>query len=213
MEKILRTCTICGTTARSIDELKKFVTDKKKEKFYFTKATCKKCNADIARQKRAGIYIYKDKITKCKDCGLKPKDNEELESLFVKDKTMKIGYANLCRKCASARTIRHQKNNPEMFKKRQRRYAVSQHNITIKKYDEILVSQGYACAICGVNHLDAKRSLYIDHDHSCCPGKESCGNCIRGLLCPSCNFMIGLSKDNIDNLKHAIMYLNKGVYH
>ena len=27
----------------------------------------------------------------------------------------------------------------------------------------------------------------IDHDHRCCPGSESCGKCIRGILCSSCN--------------------------
>lgn len=211
MEKTLRTCTICGTTAQNLNELNNFVTDKKKEKFYFTKATCKKCNANIAKQKRAGTYIYKDKTTKCRDCGIKPKDSKELESLFVKDKTMKTGYANLCRRCASARTIKHQKDKPDMFKIRQRKYAVSQHNLSLEKYNEILASQGYSCAICKVNHLEVKRSLYIDHDHSCCPGKTSCGACIRGLLCTQCNFMIGLSRDSIDNLKHAIMYLTKGV--
>jgi len=213
MEKILRVCKRCNFEAKSIDQLKLFVRDKKKIKFYNTKATCKKCNAEVARQKRAGTYEYPDKSLKCKDCGIKPKNDVDVKKWFVKDKTMKSGYANLCKSCNSSRVQVHQKNNPEMFKKRKRKYAISQHNLSLEKYDQILVSQGYSCAICKVDRFQIKRNFYVDHDHLCCPGKTSCGSCIRGLLCPACNFMIGLSKDNVDNLKHAIIYLNKGAYH
>jgi hypothetical protein len=36
--------------------------------------------------------------------------------------------------------------------------------------------------------------LSIDHDHSCCPDKRGCRNCIRGLLCADCNMMLGLAE-------------------
>ena len=43
------------------------------------------------------------------------------------------------------------------------------------------------------------KSLCIDHNHV--TGK------VRGILCKSCNLLIGNAKDNVDILKSAIVYL------
>lgn len=63
------------------------------------------------------------------------------------------------------------------------------------------------CWICG-----RKEDLHIDHDHSCCDRnitgkKQTCGKCVRGCLCKSCNFGLGFFGDDVKLLQRAILYL------
>lgn len=51
-----------------------------------------------------------------------------------------------------------------------------------------LRAQGNGCAICG-SSCELPSQYHVDHDHSCCPHGKSCGKCIRGLLCPTCNVL------------------------
>lgn len=59
------------------------------------------------------------------------------------------------------------------------------------------------CDICG--RTDAK--MHVDHDHACCSGEKSCGSCVRGFLCSSCNWGLGHFKDSPENLDRAAHYL------
>lgn len=53
-------------------------------------------------------------------------------------------------------------------------------------YAERALAQDGKCGICG--RRPRGRRLNVDHDHRCCPESgRSCGRCIRGLLCNSCN--------------------------
>jgi len=54
-------------------------------------------------------------------------------------------------------------------------------------YAAMLDYQEGACAGCGRMPGSKARRLAVDHDHTCCPGNESCGQCVRMLLCYGCN--------------------------
>lgn len=80
--------------------------------------------------------------------------------------------------------------------------------ITFADIATMLTEQGGACAICQ-EPFDESRSMVIDHDHSCCPGYKTCGDCIRGILCNACNSGLGWMRDSVFALLSAVEYLNR----
>lgn len=63
------------------------------------------------------------------------------------------------------------------------------HKITDQQFEDLLKEQGYSCADCKtyISWPPGMFSASIDHDHSCCNKKYSCGKCIRGIVCLGCN--------------------------
>lgn len=82
------------------------------------------------------------------------------------------------------------------------------HGVTVDWFQLQLSIQGDACAICHGGEGNGK-NLAIDHDHSCCPGQFSCGECVRGILCRKCNTAIGLMGDDYATLASAAHYVNR----
>jgi hypothetical protein len=82
--------------------------------------------------------------------------------------------------------------------------------ITAEQYAELLESQGGGCALCGATPKPGK-DLAIDHDHNCCPGRKSCGKCIRGVLCDKHNLALGFFSD-VGQLQAAIEYLQRPMW-
>lgn len=77
--------------------------------------------------------------------------------------------------------------------------------MTVGFIEKLKETQNNSCAICktpsaSIPHSTFKYNpLVIDHDHS--TGE------VRGLLCPTCNALLGHAKDNVAILKGAIAYL------
>jgi transposase-like protein len=84
------------------------------------------------------------------------------------------------------------------------------YGMTLEDFDELLKEQDGGCAICGEKPDENNRAnWHIDHDHKCCAGENTCGNCVRGILCPNCNPGLGQFKDSEDLLLRALLYLRK----
>lgn len=103
--------------------------------------------------------------------------------------------------------------NSNKIRESQKDYArrlKSRWNISLEQYEDMLKKQDYSCAICGTDDPGGGRARFcVDHDHSCCKeAMKSCGSCIRGLLCISCNRILGLAHDKMYLLASAASYLN-----
>ncbi len=73
---------------------------------------------------------------------------------------------------------------------------VKTYNITSDQYIQMLSAQNNLCGLCkqperSVTKNGTVMKLSVDHDHSCCAGSKSCGQCVRGLLCQGCNARMG----------------------
>lgn len=80
-----------------------------------------------------------------------------------------------------------------------RRYHLKvKYNITEADYDAMLAKQDGKCAVC---HQPPKktRRLAVDHNHKT--------GYVRGLLCFSCNYGIGVFNDDPARLLSASKYL------
>jgi hypothetical protein len=103
------------------------------------------------------------------------------------------------------------KANPEKYaayveKNRTRIQANSrrhEYKITEEQFQQKMVEQDNKCAICGKPLVRP----VVDHNHSCCSQRKTCGNCNRGILCQGCNTIIGLAQDSVEVLSSAIQYL------
>lgn len=75
--------------------------------------------------------------------------------------------------------------------------ACARHHTTGQWYRRVLREQGGVCALCGgcAKVAGEPVPLCIDHDHSCCERKNSCGRCVRGLLCSLCGGPLGYVED------------------
>jgi hypothetical protein len=87
----------------------------------------------------------------------------------------------------------------------------AKYNLSLAEYEAKLTAQNGTCAVCRRPESRVVQgslaSLCVDHDHACCPGKASCGKCVRGLLCFVCNLTLGALNDDPELLRRMADYL------
>lgn len=144
----------------------------------------------------------------CQQCGL--------VFVFERARGLRNGKKAYCsKKCRSKRDYQFcagkrkqwALDNPDKTKAfSKKHYLKVTHNITPEDLNTILETQDNRCALC---YEKLGEDIHIDHDHTCCAGKKSCGNCIRGVLHPTCNSGIGMFKDNPVLCRLAAAYLER----
>lgn len=169
--------------------------------------TCVSCDKEIARRmfhndgKRPdGKYPY------CKDCrreriGSLPRKLPQWESKAEYDRQYRA----------------NRKADPKYDGAWREKQLWTQYRLHPSEYAEMLEAQEGVCGLCGAPDNGPTSSkqgnisgypFSVDHDHNCCPGKSSCGECVRGLLCRRCNTMLGMAGDDAEILRKAADYLD-----
>lgn len=136
----------------------------------------------------------------CRKCGVDtPLDG------FHKQRSRPDGPHPWCKPCVSAA------KTPEQHRRSRLKHR---YGLTVEQYDAMFEAQDGRCAIClrpeRVGPGGKPRRLAVDHDHRCCPGRESCGACVRKLLCHDCNHGIGALGDDPEILERAAAYVREG---
>jgi Recombination endonuclease VII len=83
------------------------------------------------------------------------------------------------------------RESPESRKKSNRKYRIASYGLTQEQFDRLPDAQQHTCGMCH-EPFEEGQLIHVDHDHACCRGKNrSCGECVRGLLCHTCNIALG----------------------
>ena len=150
----------------------------------------------------------------CKDCGeAKTHDDFYRSGAYWQPR---------CKECHNAKSRRRYAADAERIRAKQREYRLNNRDVVRKRqahntrkwryglseqrYLELLEEQGHACPGCGTGFTDGVQ-VDVDHDHACCPGESSCGSCVRGLLCHTCNIALGMVRDDASRLRRLADYL------
>lgn len=179
-----------------------FYVNKNTKRGYRSK--CKACFHLYDKNREANIKRKYLTEKTCSDC------NETLLlKHFYRCNRLPTGYRPECKDCYSIRRGRQPtsavKREPRTEEDVRLSRVLHKYNLTLEKYYEMLAEQEGRCAICKGDN--GGKSLVVDHDHSCCPSRKSCGKCVRSLLCAYCNWGLGSFRDDIARLQAASQYL------
>lgn len=137
-------------------------------------------------------------LKKCNKCG---KEFPATKDHFYGHPKHKYGLRNDCKTCRDAYVndwVSKNRDKREIIKLRSR---CKSYGIDVRDYERLLVKQNYCCAVCGIHISKLTRRLDIDHNHI--TGK------VRGLLCQSCNTVLGKVKEDTQVLQNLLNYLGK----
>src|ERR1700742_2557531 len=105
--------------------------------------------------------------------------------------------------------------NAEWFAKNKQaviyRRRLKKYNISVEQFEQFWIECGGKCLICKTpfDEQNRKNCLCVDHDNACCPEQcHSCGKCVRGFVCYSCNVGLAMFHDSAELMTVASEYIN-----
>jgi hypothetical protein len=135
-----------------------------------------------------------------------------------RDYQRRYAAANAERKRAAAQAWRDK--NPERSRlSRREYYARNRDQIRAKERERsrtridprdalrnelkaaLWAEQGERCYLC--EELVSLEEAFLDHDHRCCPESRFCRFCVRGVVHPHCNVIIGMAFELPERLERA----------
>jgi hypothetical protein len=164
--------------------------------------TCTKCGEEKSLEEYTRVSKGKDLLrSHCDDCRKRAQKTFEIDTSIKskvctgckKDLEVSNFFKNLHRRGGLSHTCKVCSRDS---------YLKRKYRVSLATYNKMLKEQDYSCWIC-IAHVDDhyKENLHVDHDHS--TGE------VRGLLCESCNLLLGKARDSVAILENAIKYLNK----
>jgi len=81
-------------------------------------------------------------------------------------------------------------------------------DISPERFARLLALQVGRCAVCRADLAELPtQKIHIDHDHAHCPTVPTCGKCVRGIVCASCNLRLRHYEDRRPEMEAMQAYL------
>lgn len=139
-------------------------------------------------------------MKKCYTCS-----EEKSLKEFNKRSQSKDGYAGSCRNCTKDRQRRYYKKTSGYSSRNY--HCKTKYGMSLEDRNTIIENQKDTCPICNSKYTYtssiSKHSPCIDHCHE--------SGSIRGIICSSCNLVLGKVSDDIEVLENMINYLRDNI--
>lgn len=186
-----------------------------------TKASyCRACSAEYEAERKAGLhqrgrlcgacgghFESRGDTTLCPPCR---KSYRERVCTKCSESFWSRGALLQCPACVRSYAREHGSDAKRIAARRDQRYGLKPG-----QYDQMMTDQNGCCASCR-DPFGPDRSQWpcVDHDRTCCSwnarsNQPICGECVRGILCWSCNVMLGNAKDDLKRLLLGADYLER----
>lgn len=165
-------------------------------------------------------YIYQHYGCRCDPCraagaSYNKKAREKRKNVVLEPDDPRHGthgaYSNYRCRCTPCREAnsKYKLDHPSKYsyESHRKRHLKKWFNMSPEDYHTLLDDQGGGCAVCGKTEEQNGKALSVDHDRACCPSLQSCGKCVRGILCTTCNKAIGHLGDTSTSVQLAVDYL------